>query len=311
MMPEPTSRMRIGVRVCAAWLVCAAWAGVSSAAAGSPAPAGFAAAGPTGFGAASMSSWSGAEDPLATSEDAVPDLTPRGMGETLASPLAMARRGIMGDGRSKNEPSRPPFGTQRAKILLRSLTVPGWGQATVGRNTSAWVFGLAEIGIWTSFTAFKVQEQLRRESYENTAQLFAGVNLNGRDDEFRRIVGAYLSSDDYNQLVVFRDAANLYYDDPAAYRQYIAEHAIGGSNAWSWSSVDALLRYRGQRQREQRAANRANTALAVAIGNRILSAIHAARFAGTGAPEARRWELEYEPGLDQASDFRLGVRTRF
>jgi len=230
----------------------------------------------------------------------------------LAAPLTLAARDITGGGRlGGGERSGAPFDTRRAKILLRSLTLPGWGQASLGRRTSAWVFGLAEAGIWISFTSFKVQEQLRRESYEKTALLSAGVDLDGRDDEFRRIVGSYLSSDEYNQLVVFRDAANQYYDDPAAYRQYIAEHSIGGANAWSWSSVDDLLRYRAQRQREQRAANRANTALALAIGNRILSAIHAARFAGSTAPEARRWQIEYGPAGEEIGDFRVGVRTRF
>lgn len=266
------------------------------------------ATGATGFGGAAWTS--GAETPA----DATPD------GSDLAAvpaadvvtPLALAARDITGGGRlGGGARSGAPFDTRRAKILLRSLTLPGWGQATLGRRTSAWVFGLAEAGIWISFTSFKVQEQLRRESYEKTALLFAGVDLNGRDDEFRRIVGSYLSSDEYNQLVVFRDAANLFYDNPELYRQYIAENSIGGANGWSWASVDDLLRYRAQRQREQRAANRANTALALAIGNRILSALHAARFAGSAEPEARRWQIEYGPAGEELGDFRVGVRTRF
>jgi hypothetical protein len=226
--------------------------------------------------------------------------------------VVLEARGIMGDGRLAGDgESGSPFGGERAKILLRSLTLPGWGQATLGRKTSAWVFGLAEVGIWTSFTTFKVQEQLRRESYEKSALLFAGVDLNGRDDEFRRIVGSYLSNEEYNQLVVFRDAANQFYDDPVAYRQYIAEHSIGGANSWAWADVNELIRYRTQRQREQRAANRANTALALAIGNRLLSAIHAARFAQSTPAEARSWQIEYGPAGEAVGDFRVGVRTRF
>jgi hypothetical protein len=271
------------------------------------------ATGPSGFGGAGWAP-TPAEEVAPAAEVVAADGvsgTPAA-GVAIATPLALEARGISEGGRlGGGERSGSPFDTRRAKILLRSLTLPGWGQATLGRRTSAWVFGLAEAGIWVSFTSFKVQEQLRRESYEKTALLFAGVDLNGRDDEFRRIVGSYLSSEEYNQLVVFRDAANQFYDDPVAYRQYIAEHSIGGANAWSWSSVDDLLRYRGQRQREQRAANRANTALALAIGNRILSAIHAARFAHSTAPEARSWQIEYAPAGEQIGDFRVGVRTRF
>jgi hypothetical protein len=295
-----------------AWVVFFAPAAPATAA--SPAPS-FAAAGANGFGAApvpveiaafgGIAIGAGAADGEAVAFAGTSD--PAGLGLDVP-PVVVAARGITGDGRSR---SAAPFGTWRAKILLRSLTLPGWGQASLGRKTSAWVFGLAETGIWTSFTAFKIQEQLRRESYEKTALLFAGVQLDGRDDEFRRLVGSYLSSDEYNQLVVFRDAANQFYDDPAAYRAYIAAHSIGGANAWSWANVDDILRYRAQRQREQRAANRANTVLAIAIGNRLLSALHAARFAGATPPEARRWQIEYQPSLDQAGDFRLGVRTKF
>jgi hypothetical protein len=232
----------------------------------------------------------------------------------LASPLALASGDIT------RRPGTPPAsdetgalvpGADRARILLRSLTIPGWGQATLGHRTSAWVFGLAEAGIWTTFASFKIQEQLRRDAYENTARLFAGVDLSKRDEEFKRIVGAYVSSDEYNQLVVFRDAANLFYDDPVKYREYIADHELKGADAWSWKNLDALFRYSAQRQREHRASNRANLALAVAIGNRILSAIHASRLSGPPAATTRRWEIEAAPVGGDLSNFRFGVRTRF
>jgi hypothetical protein len=206
------------------------------------------------------------------------------------------------------------FTAERARTLLRSLTVPGWGQAVTGHRTSAAVFGLAEVGIWASFTAFRIQEQLRRESFERSAFLLAGIDLNGRDEEFRRIVGSYLSSDQYNQLVVFRDAANLYYDDPAAYRQYIAAHELGAADAWSWRSVDDLLRYRAQRQDMQKAGRRANTALALAVINRLVSSVHAARAHGASARESapRSWNFEVRPSNpDDATAFQLGVRARF
>jgi hypothetical protein len=65
----------------------------------------------------------------------------------------------------------------RAAILLRSLTVPGWGQATLGANRSATVFAVIEAGIWGSFIAFQVQDQLRTRSSERTALDLAGIEL--------------------------------------------------------------------------------------------------------------------------------------
>ena len=170
---------------------------------------------------------------------------------------------------------------------------------------------IAETGIWTSFTAFRVQEQLRRLTYERTARLFARIDVRGRNEEFRRIVGLYESSDEYNRLVVRRDAANLYYGDPEAYQAYIAEHELKGADTWAWDSDESQLRYRTERKRTERAALRANAALGVAIANRILSAIHVARYAGHPTTTSQSWNLECVPVLGDPVAFHLGVRTRF
>lgn len=210
------------------------------------------------------------------------------------------------------------LGAERARILLRSLTIPGWGQATLGHRHAAAFFGTLELGVWTAFTAFHVQEAMRTESSLRTASLDAGIDLHGRDDEFRRIVGAFASSDEYNLLVVTRDAANIYLNDiynpdMAGYRAYIAAHSLSGKDSWSWSDADARARYASRRKDANRAALRANTALGIAIANRLVSALHAAREAGTAhrAP-AHSWNLEITPapGVDPTA-FRAGVSASF
>ena len=210
----------------------------------------------------------------------------------------------------------PALTSERARILLQSLTVPGWGQATVGRKTAATVFGLIEAGIWASFAAFRVQEHLRRLTYEQTAAIYAGIDLEGRDEEYRRIVGSFPSSQDYNELVVYRDAANQFmrpgHEDPAAYRAYIEANAVKGDDAWSWESEEAYARYQNERKDTTRAGKRANAALAVAMANRLVSAIHAARIAKPRAPGASSWNIECAPaGGGDPTAFHLGVRTRF
>jgi hypothetical protein len=205
------------------------------------------------------------------------------------------------------------LGAERARILLRSLTVPGWGQATLGRKRSAVTFALLESGVWASFVSFRVQESLRRRSYENTARLFAGIDLEGRDEEFRRIVGIYASSQEYNQLVVYRDAANLYYDDPVKYREYIAQHELNGSDSWAWDSFESYDRYGEQRKHTRRAALRANAMLGLAIANRLVSAVHAARYAGSAGDNRspRSWRLECGPAPGDPLGMRLGVSLRY
>ncbi|MBI5709792.1 MAG: hypothetical protein HZC42_05710 [Candidatus Eisenbacteria bacterium] len=271
--------------------------GCPGAAAGSAAPA-------AGYQAAALAYDAGRETP--------PALAAAGE-EPLA--ISFGRR----RGRKPKAPPAPPaaLGAERARILLRSLTVPGWGQATLGHPTAATVFALAEAGVWGSFAAFHLQQQMRTDTYERTARLFAGIDLSRRDEEFRRIVGAFPSSEEYNRLVVARDAANLYLSDPQhpdydGYRAYIEAHRLGGGDAWNWASDGDQTRFRGQRKDAQRAALRANTALALAIANRIVSAVHAARVAGRPAGRSRSWNLELAPvDVTDPTALRLAVRAKF
>jgi hypothetical protein len=216
-------------------------------------------------------------------------------------------------------PDAAVFSAQRASILLRSLTVPGWGQATLGKRHAAAFFGTVELGIWSAFTAFRIQEVMRAQSYARTARLFAGIDVSGRDEEYRRIVGAFSSSEEYNLLVVARDAANLYMldvynPDMAGYRAYIAEHSLTGANAWQWADEQSFLRYRSQRKEAQRAGIRANTAMAVAIANRLVSAVHAARGAGKAVAGTGHtsWNVDLTSGRPgERVLFRTGLTARF
>lgn len=213
--------------------------------------------------------------------------------------------------------SNEGLGPERARILLRSLTVPGWGQATLGHKGSARVFLIAEAGIWGAFTAFKIQQAHRTEAYLRTARLGAGIDMSGMDDEYRRIVGAFASSDEYNLLVVTRDAANLYLSDPAApdlegYRRYIAEHSIPADRTWAWQDEASFLRYGDQRKFAQKAGLRANAALGLAIANRLVSALHAARSAGRpAAAPVQGWRFELEPGDLSSGSMRAAFTTNF
>ena len=210
--------------------------------------------------------------------------------------------------------TRPPvvLSAERARTLLRSLTVPGWGQLATGHRTAATVFGIAEAGVWTSYVAFRIQNQLRRDAFIRSARVLAGIDLKGRDEEFQRIVGAFISSDEYNQLVVARDAANLYYNDPAAFNAYYDAHALKGADTWTWQDDQALLRYRGQRKDSQRATLRANAALAMAVVNRLLSAIHSARLGSAPSATSHTWEMQTQgPDGNDPTAFRVGIQRRF
>ena len=267
----------------------------------------------------------GTEQFLAAAWEAGPMISPLALeGATLSGfGERDSTKGGRGKKAKKERAPREPrpegmaLGPERARILLRSLTLPGWGQATLGRRTSAMVFATADIGIWATFASFRVQEQMRREAYRQTALLGAGIDLVGRDEEFRRIVGAFSSSDEYNLYVVTRDAANIYLKDVynpdmAGYRTYIEKYSLRGADAWSWSNANAFLRYGAQRKDAHRAAIRANSMMGLAIANRIISALHAARAAGQVRAPARTWRFEVTPapGTD-ATAFRAALSASF
>jgi hypothetical protein len=252
---------------------------------------------------------------------------PPSPGAALALPSPAVEGALLADrgmGRPPREPkaekpARPraigrlpqALSGERARLMLRSLTVPGWGQATIGERRAAIAFGLLEAGVWGSFTAFRIQQEMRRQTYERTARLFAGIELSGRDEEFRRIVGFYLSSEEYNRLVVRRDATNLYFGDPAAYDAYIAAHEIKGADAWAWDSEASLLRYRAERQATQRAIKHAHDALAAAVINRLLSVIHASARGARHETGQTSWKVECVPAGSDPTAFRLGLRADF
>lgn len=273
--------------------------------------------------------------PLESAAMPAPEWLATSVSPEMLSPLTLEARSLSSDkpakpkkekkGKKKKEekpkPAQPAgmaLGPERARILLRSLTVPGWGQASMGRRTSAKWFVAAEAGVWTAFGAFRVQEVLRRETAMRTARLGAGIELRGRDEEFQRIVGSFVSSEEYNLLVVARDAANLYLIDPyhpdmEGYRAYIAAHSLSGSDSWNWSTIESFRKYSSQRKDAHRAGLRANTAIAVGIANRIASAIHAARAAGRtpAVEQPRSWNFEVTPDPRDADAVRAGVRVTF
>jgi len=258
--------------------------------------------------------------PLMAPPEVVTPLTFEG---SSISGFGEAKPKVKKEKKGKVKPVRPAqpagmaLGPERARILLRSLTVPGWGQATMGHRRSAGVFAVAEAGVWGAFAAFRIQENLRTQNYQRTARFGAGIDLSDRDEEFLRIVGAFASSEEYNLLVVSRDAANQFLSDPyapdmAGYRQYIADHSLGGGDAWAWDGIDSFRRYSAQRKDAQRAALRANTALGIAIANRIVSALHAMRVAGQPPRvKASSWQFDVTPDPQDPTAFRAGVRARF
>lgn len=226
---------------------------------------------------------------------ASPPPTPEGSGSLAAAALtpsalalpvadagqAVATASAADSGVSPN--GSPQSGSTVAGGVWRSLAVPGWGQLDQGHRDLGLAFGAVEAGLITTLFVSIGQGHLRRGASEETASLFAGIDLDSRDDGYRRRVSDYRSSDEYNRLVVYRDAASLYYGDPVNYDRYIREHSLTGADAWSWESDEAWATYRQERRASERAFQHARFAAAGMLVNRVASAITAAAMARKSA----------------------------
>jgi len=102
--------------------------------------------------------------------------------------------------------------------------------------------------------------------------------------------------------------------DVAKYREYIDKHSLKGDDTWAWDSYQSYLRYSEERKQTRRAALRANAMLGLAIANRLVSAVHAARYAGHTAPpkpKKQTWRIEFGPTLEDPLAMRLGVNLKY
>ncbi|MGH7725225.1 MAG: hypothetical protein ACREOU_07315 [Candidatus Eiseniibacteriota bacterium] len=212
-------------------------------------------------------------------------------------------------------------GPSPALAGLKSLILPGWGQLSTGHKTQAAIFFTLDVATWASYITFQRQSTLRRESSFETARLYAGIDLETKEEDFRRLVGLYQSNEVFNQYVIMREAA-YFIDDPAEQQRYIEENSIGPEDAWFWDTRESFDRYREQRQSADQAEHNGRFALGTAIVTRLVSGVMAARQAADnrkrlaeqaavpGQPVGR-FVFDVRPGPGLATESRLAWVVTF
>lgn len=174
--------------------------------------------------------------------------------------------------------------------VLRSIVLPGWGQAHAGHSTRGAIFMGLEASIWTGVGVSYLQGIFNRDDYRNLAMERAGIDVSSRDRDFQNDVGNFSSSSEYNDYI--RSLARYYYpDDPEAQQNYFDNHSRYGSDGWSWSSADARDDYDDALRISREWFRRTVYVAAFAIVNRAVSAIDASLLDPA------------EPGIYTAIDF--------
>ena len=242
------------------------------------------------------------------------ELRPSPLALPMAAPASEAR--LLADAAaapaSTNAPSRKAL-----PDVLRSLALPGWGALHSGHRNVGLAFLAAEAALWTTVGVSVGQGRLRRGSSEDVAQIYAGIDLDTHADNFRKLISNFRSSDEYNRLVVYREAAALYYGDYQRFNDYIDTHSLSGADAWNWESNDQWERYRQLRRASERAFQRARFAAAGALVNRVAAAIVSSRLsAGSSATSSRAADDDavaigpVEWVVEPAGDAPLSLRHR-
>lgn len=180
--------------------------------------------------------------------------------------------GTSAAGRSAARPER-----NSRKALMLSLLLPGAGELYSGHKGHATGFFISEGAVWANYIAWQVAGHLRRDNYIEQAHLNAGMGTTSESDDFWRLVGIYTRSSgsgpDSYEDALRRDARNEFPADPAAQDAWVAKRLPAGDRAWSWTSAAARESYRVTRQNSTRAFQRAKYSFALAILNRVASAI--------------------------------------
>lgn len=158
---------------------------------------------------------------------------------------------------------------RRLKAGFMSLVLPGLGQLYNGDRHKAKLFGGAEAAVWASWFVLDDMAGNADADFMEYAGLFAGTS-GDHPEAYWRAVGRNMSSDDYNIGRIREARASL-------------EEVSGlfeGTDAWFWRSEEYMLNYQTMRADANRAYQRRDFVILLAVVNRAVAFYDAVRSGG-------------------------------
>jgi hypothetical protein len=157
-------------------------------------------------------------------------------------------------------------GKSTTKAVFLSLLLPGAGQLYLGEKGRAEFFIGVEILAWGGFAAFQTTGAWKRDDYIRFAERYAGIDSDGKNDEFYKNLSFYDSREQYNSSGRIIDPGGPYYPSNPEYY-------------WHWDSEQSRLDYRQMRNNSKNDFRKAVFMVGVAVANRILASIDTYRIA--------------------------------
>lgn len=145
--------------------------------------------------------------------------------------------------------------------ILYSLLLPGMGELYAGSYSSGKYFTIAEGALWLTYFGMNTYGNWQKDRYKAFAASNAGVNIEGKDDDYFATISEYLSIDQYNNAKALeRNFSEMY----------------SNKYYWNWTNNDRKA-YRGMWVSSEQSYNNLRFIAGALILNRIISAINAVR----------------------------------
>ncbi|CAN5660856.1 hypothetical protein BH10BAC5_BH10BAC5_25170 [soil metagenome] len=152
--------------------------------------------------------------------------------------------------------------------LLLSLVLPGAGHYYEGRMDVGKYFLTAEAASWLGLFGLDLYGNSLREDARKFAVVNAGVNLNGKPDDYYGNVGNYNNIYEYNNAKLQNGQYDQVYDVNTYY--------------WNWNTVNNRTDFDLERRQSERVFNTKVVFSTALIINRLVSGLSALLLANKG-----------------------------
>ena len=156
----------------------------------------------------------------------------------------------------QNNIARP----SKQKAILMSILLPGLGERSIGSYRTAKYFFSSESSLWLSLIIFHKRREWKKEDYQVYAAAMAGVQIEGKDDQFYSDVSNYSDVDEFNAAIRrSREPRSVY---------------NAADEFWSWSSEEERLKFKSLKLESDTAGQNVKRIIGGMIVNRIFSVMN-------------------------------------
>jgi len=146
--------------------------------------------------------------------------------------------------------------------IIYSLLLPGMGELYAESYESGKYFTIADGILWGTYIGINTYGNWQEDRYKTYAEVNAGVNVQGKDDDYFSTISEYVSIEQYND----EKALERNFDEMLDENKYF----------WKWTSEDRKT-YRSMWVSSEQSYNSLRFVVGALIINRIASAINAVR----------------------------------